>query len=902
MTTPSEEISQNNTISSGKTDSNLANDTKHVGGIPAEDMATKQYVSEFHTAKENLLKEYINSHDESVLNEAKAYADTIVGNQDFSGFVEFTDLQALNANLQGKINECSTQCATNLNNAITSVVNDVNNNFNSVENSIDSLDARTNQLFQSVSNGKSTIAAAITDKGVDTASDASFSTMANNIRNIRTIVIGDGEDIDENFVNTYDSNATAQDIQQGKTAYVKGQKIYGTHIDLDTSDANATANDIELGKTAYVNGQKVYGLHTSLDTSDADATSADIMQGKSAYVDGEIVYGTHEDLDTSDANATANDIALNKTAYVNGQKIYGLHSDLDTSDANATADDIVLNKSAYVNGSKIYGTLVNIAEYPTYGTDTSDANASASDIAYGKTAYVDGQKLVGTANFVQVVGDGNGGSSATGGIQEIYGTMGDQYTIDKSNFATGTPPNGATAITGLGQTVFSFDGKYCVRVVTADDGNGSVLPYIESFAVNDSGNLTYQYTSGLTNEDITCKKYRYSLGDLGLPSNATIKSIALGASGLDGSSNKCVLSILYYIQSGSYYNYSIKFLTYHLSDNGAIGQMYSGEQIMDYTYNIGSLYYAYLLDICASPIIWNKFYVSQSIHSSSNAGTSVTRKLLSIVINIDTNYEYSVSSYESSSGVSISGSGGEYKGLKASKDGKYVFLDFYTHYSYNGTGYYTDYLGVWNVENSIPSNMSYIVASNPTYLDGLDKIAFSSTSGNVAQIIIATISSGSTAPIITTEKTITVTNSQSGNISITGMLATIDNDYLILASNYIYVLDLATILADSNSTLSVTTSIEHYMLGDGGTTRDYKWYFSTNLTGTIIYAVIYGTNKAMWSLLTTQDVTNLVAIVYKNKYFYNLEKYTVSALPSDVVSGKTFIGNNGTVETGTMGV
>ena len=36
-------------------------------------------------------------------------------------------------------------------------------------------------LFQSVSNGKSAIAAAITDKGVKTAADASFDTMAENL-------------------------------------------------------------------------------------------------------------------------------------------------------------------------------------------------------------------------------------------------------------------------------------------------------------------------------------------------------------------------------------------------------------------------------------------------------------------------------------------------------------------------------------------------------------------------------------------------------------------------------------------------------------------------------------------------------------------------------------------------
>ena len=40
------------------------------------------------------------------------------------------------------------------------------------------------QLFQSVSDGKSLIAEAITDKGVSTSSSASFATMASNIRNI----------------------------------------------------------------------------------------------------------------------------------------------------------------------------------------------------------------------------------------------------------------------------------------------------------------------------------------------------------------------------------------------------------------------------------------------------------------------------------------------------------------------------------------------------------------------------------------------------------------------------------------------------------------------------------------------------------------------------------------------
>ena len=44
--------------------------------------------------------------------------------------------------------------------------------------------ARMNEVFRSVSNGKALVASAITDKGVPTASDATFATMANNISQI----------------------------------------------------------------------------------------------------------------------------------------------------------------------------------------------------------------------------------------------------------------------------------------------------------------------------------------------------------------------------------------------------------------------------------------------------------------------------------------------------------------------------------------------------------------------------------------------------------------------------------------------------------------------------------------------------------------------------------------------
>lgn len=120
------------------------------------------------------------------------------------------------------------------------------------------------ELFQSVSEGKSMIAAAVTDKGVETAATDSFTAMAVKIGQIET------------GIDTSDSTAAASDLRLGMVAYGSNGKLVGTMPEVPQQVITPGVSDQTILAGQYLAGtQTIQG--------DANLVPENIHQGVSIF-------------------------------------------------------------------------------------------------------------------------------------------------------------------------------------------------------------------------------------------------------------------------------------------------------------------------------------------------------------------------------------------------------------------------------------------------------------------------------------------------------------------------------------------------------------------------------------------------------------------------------------------
>lgn len=352
------------------------------------------------------------------------------------------------------------------------------------------------ELKKSVSDGKTLVAAAITRKRINTAADATFQQMANNIDKI-ALGWGNAQEwqVLENvvFANVDGIERIGTMPNQSREALARSPIALGFHPHGNTWSETGGINTFLRAPKGYYDGDTWLGIACP------NLKASNLLSGVQIGTDSVVMVGTA----TDDANAGTNDILEGKSGYVKGQKITG---GITSHARNPSAVRYIRNNNNRIeiavdwgfyecywdDGSYEYLTYEQIAQtiglssavlragYNICGVQgdayvvwTGDATAAASHILYGRTAWVNGQKITGempgwkaiahTLNCGQTYTIPAGQHSGSGTVTANSLASQTSATATASNLLTGKTAwvngqkiNGTIANQSAGTTALSF--------------------------------------------------------------------------------------------------------------------------------------------------------------------------------------------------------------------------------------------------------------------------------------------------------------------------------------------------------------------------------------------------------------------------------------------------------------
>ena len=214
------------------------------------------------------------------------------------------------------------------------------------------LQEQIDNCFTYASNGKKAIASAITGKGVSTAADATYDTMAGNISKIKTTPTLQAKSAAlSTSAQTIKPDSGYDGLSQVSIPAVTGNAGTGDVLSGKTFNS-ASAGIAKTGTLVDKTGTADYSATASLDATNKRLKMQVPAGGK--YGTGNYLYAAYSTI--------ASLIGLTAAKLVKGNTILGItgnSNNMDTSGGDATAAQILSGKKACSKGSLITGTMAN---------------------------------------------------------------------------------------------------------------------------------------------------------------------------------------------------------------------------------------------------------------------------------------------------------------------------------------------------------------------------------------------------------------------------------------------------------------------------------------------------------------------------------------------------------------